>query len=117
MSSAPRTVLAVADMYARSDTREELEAILARFGASAVNEPGCLRYSIAASLADPDHFVLVSQWSDQASLDRHYESPEFAEFQFSLHGLLSRSSEATIYGISDEVRPLASRPMDPRDAD
>ena len=76
-----------------------------------------MRYSFAATIADADHFVLVSEWRDQAALDAHYESSEFANFQFSLDGLLARPSEMTVYSILGAARPVASGPMDPRDAD
>ena len=34
-----------------------------------------------------------------------------------LDGLLARPSELTVYSVSGAARPLASGPMDPRDAD
>jgi hypothetical protein len=58
-----------------------------------------------------------SEREDEAALDAHYASPEFASFQFSLHGLLASQSEMTLYSVSGSARPLASGPMDPRDAD
>jgi quinol monooxygenase YgiN len=111
------SILAVADMFAQSDTRQELVGALTRAEREAANQPGCIRYSFAATISDPNHFVLVSEWEDQAALDAHYASPEFATFQFSLHGLLERESEMTVYSVSGSARPLASGPMDPRDAD
>lgn len=76
-----------------------------------------MRYAFAATIAEPDHFVLISEWRDQASLDAHYASPAFASLQSSLNGLLARPSQMTVYSVSGSARPLASGPMDPRDAD
>ena len=104
-------------MFAVSTRRGELVSLLERFEAQAVREPGCQRFTFAASLADPDRFVLVSEWNNQAALDEHYGSQAFAEFQFELHGLLGRPSELTVYAPAGAVRPLDTRPMDPRDAD
>jgi hypothetical protein len=50
-------------------------------------------------------------------MDAHYGSESFARFQFSLDGLLARPSEMTVYDVSGSARPVASGPMDPRDAD
>ena len=83
----------------------------------AASRDGCLRYTFASTLAEPDHFVLVSEWRDQPALDAHYASPEFARFQFSLNGLLARPSEMTVYTVSGSARPMPSGVMDPRDAD
>jgi quinol monooxygenase YgiN len=111
------SVIAVADIFGIGGRREALVAALARAEREAAEQPGCVRYSFAATLAEADHFVLISEWRDRAALDAHYASPEFASFQFSLDGLLARPSEMTVYSVSGSARPLASGPMDPRDAD
>jgi quinol monooxygenase YgiN len=110
-------VIAVADIHGMGSRREELLALLRRFEKQAAAEPGCERYTFATTLADPDRFVLVSEWVDQAALDTHYRSQGFAAFQFGLHGLLVRPSTLTVYADAGAFRPLESRPMDPRDAD
>jgi quinol monooxygenase YgiN len=110
-------VIAVAEMFGISGRRDELAALLERFEHWAAGEPGCRRYTFAATLSDPSRFVLVSEWDSQEALDMHYRSEEFAEFQVGLYGLLARPSELTVYAGESAVRPLNSRPMDPRDAD
>src|SRR3954466_2148382 len=111
------TLIAIGDMFGISGRRRELEAALASAERDAADQPGCLRYAFAHALADPDQYVLVSEWRDEAALDAHYASPEFARFQLSLNGLLARPSELTVYSVSGAARPLASGPLDPRDAD
>jgi quinol monooxygenase YgiN len=110
-------VIAIAEMFGISGRRDELAALLERFERWAAGEPGCRRYTFAASLADPSRFVLVSEWESPGALDAHYQSEEFADLQFGLDGLLARPSELTVYSGVGAVRPLDSRPMDPRDAD
>jgi quinol monooxygenase YgiN len=111
------TIIAVADIFGLSGRRPELVAALARAEQGAAAQPGCVRYSFAATIADPDRFVLIGEWRDQPALDAHYASPGFAEFQLSLNGLLARPSQMTVYSVSGAARPLASGVMDPRDAD
>ena len=110
-------ILAIAEVYGISGRRDDLVALLTEAEREASAQPGCIRYTFAATVADPDSFVLISEWHDQASMDAHYGSEEFASFQFSLDGLLARPSEMTVYPVSGAARPLASGPMDPRDAD
>jgi quinol monooxygenase YgiN len=109
--------VAIAEMFGIAGAREELTELLESFERSAGSEPGCRRYEFAATLADPTRFVLVSEWDSEESLDAHYRSGAFADFQFQLDGLLARPSELTVYCAEGAVRPLNSRPMDPRDAD
>ena len=110
-------VIAVAEMFGVSDRRDELADLLTAYERSAVAEPGCLRYTFAATLADPTQFILWSEWESAEALDAHYRSEGFASFQFDLDGLLARPSEMTIYSGEGAARPVDTRPMDPRDAD
>jgi quinol monooxygenase YgiN len=110
-------VITVAEMFGISGRRDELVTLLQRFGSWAGDEPGCRRYTVAVTLADPSRFVLVSEWESQEALDAHYRSKAFTDFQFGLDGLLARPSELTVYSADNAVRPLDTRPMDPRDAD
>ena len=109
--------LAIAEMFGISGRRDELVTALTEAERAAAAEPGCVSYAFAATLADPDRFVLVSEWSGRAALDAHYGSDGFARFQFSLDGLLARPSEMIVYDVTASARPVASGPMDPRDAD
>jgi quinol monooxygenase YgiN len=111
------SVVAVADLFGISGRRQELRAVLAGAERDAAGQPGCVRYSFAATVGDPDHFVLISEWRDRAAMDAHYASTGFANFQFSLEGLLARPSQMTLYSVSGSARPMSSSPMDPRDAD
>ena len=111
------SVVAIADMYGINGRRQELVALLLGAERAAVAQPGCVRYSFASAVSDRDHFVLISEWRDQTALDSHYASSGFASFQLSLNGLLARPSEMTVYSVSGSARPLASGPLDPRDAD
>jgi quinol monooxygenase YgiN len=111
------SVVAIADMFGIAGRQGELVAALAGEQDAASGAEGCLRYSFSAALDEPDHFVLVSEWRDRRALDAHYASSGFQAFQRSLQGLLARPSEMKIYAVAETARPVASGPMDPRDAD
>jgi quinol monooxygenase YgiN len=109
--------LVIAEMFGSVSLRSELRALLADAEREAAGHDGCLRYTVASTLADPDRYLVVEEWRDEAALEAHYASPEFQRFQFALHGLLVRSSDAKIHTVAATVRPAASGPIDPRDAD
>jgi quinol monooxygenase YgiN len=111
------SVIALAEIYGVHDRRAELLAAFAAAERAARDEPGFMRYRFAEVHDDPDHYVLVGEWRDQAALDAHYASPAFAAYQFAVNGLLARPSEMTFYAVSELTRPVGSSPMDPRDAD
>jgi quinol monooxygenase YgiN len=109
--------IAIAEMFGISGRRDELTTLLGRFESWARGEPGCSRYTFAATLAEPSRFVLLSEWESEEALHAHHRSAAFADFQFGLDSLLARPCELTAYSFEASVRPLDTRPMDPRDAD
>ncbi|MEC7889353.1 MAG: putative quinol monooxygenase [Pseudomonadota bacterium] len=44
-------------------------------------EDGCIDYSFASDLADPDTLVLFEQWRDQQALDAHGKSAHMEQFR------------------------------------
>jgi quinol monooxygenase YgiN len=110
-------VIALADIYGVSGRRAELLSAFADAESAARDETGFVQYRFSEVHDDPDHFVLVSQWRDEAALDAHYASAAFAAYQFAVQGLLARPSEMTVYAVTKTTHPIASEPMDPRDAD
>jgi quinol monooxygenase YgiN len=41
---------------------------------------GCIAYDTFCSSTRPDVFMICETWKDQASLDKHSATPEFAEY-------------------------------------
>ena len=111
------TLIVVADMFGIAGRRQELAAQLAAAERDARGADGCVRYVVASSLTEPDHYVVVEEWRDEAALQEHYASPAFARFQFALDGLLARLSDATVHTVGASRRLVPSGPMDHRDAD
>lgn len=56
------------------------KAIVAMVRASRA-EDGCIDYTFARDLADPNVLVLFERWRDQAALQAHGASEHMAEFQ------------------------------------
>ncbi|WP_284124865.1 putative quinol monooxygenase [Parerythrobacter aestuarii] len=68
-------------------------------------EDGCLDYTFAQDLTDPDTLILFERWRDAESLAAHGQSPHMAEFQkvMAAHPPLGR--ELRIYE-TDDGKPL-----------
>jgi quinol monooxygenase YgiN len=49
-------------------------------------EPGCLCYNLHESNDEPGLFVFYEQWSDQAALDAHFETPHFLNLDPKIDG-------------------------------
>jgi quinol monooxygenase YgiN len=110
-------VIAIAEIFGISGRHKELVDLLTRTERRVHALPGSRRYVFAARLDAPDEFVLLSEWDTQDAMAAYHRSEQFARYQFELNGLLARPSEMTIYSVTDELRPIPSGPLDPRDAD
>ncbi len=58
---------------------EALQAAIALTAKSQSHE-GCRAYDVFESATRPDVFMICETWQDQASLDKHSQTPEFAEY-------------------------------------
>ena len=99
-------VIAVGDIFGMVEARAELHTLLARLEAVATAAPGCRRYTFAATIADPDHVIVVSEWESLDALQHYHESEPFLTFQLDLHNLLVRSSDLTVHAVSGSLRPV-----------
>lgn len=43
------------------------------------NHAGCKAYDVFASATRPDVFMICETWEDEASLEKHSQTPEFKE--------------------------------------
>jgi quinol monooxygenase YgiN len=71
--SEPLTVIARVRAKAGQESRlrQELQSLLAPTRA----EAGCISYDLHQSQSDPALFVFYENWTSQAALDAHFQTP------------------------------------------
>ena len=72
----------------------------------ALTEHGCLEFVFAEVVQDPGHYVVLESWSDQQSLEQHYGSPAFADYQRAIAPLLVRESEYRLHIVGETLHPV-----------
>lgn len=65
------TLHVVAHFHSRPAHGSQVKALLSTLVEPTLTEDGCLVYRCFEDIADPDHFVFIEQWRDEASLDAH----------------------------------------------
>lgn len=83
---------------------DTLDAIKAMVAASRA-EDGCLDYTFAQDLTDPDTLIIYERWSDQQALAAHGKSAHMAEFQKVMAANPPVGRDLRIYE-TDEGKPL-----------
>lgn len=68
----------VAKIKVAAGKNAEFEEVFAELaGATRKNEPGCNFYALHKSKADPQLYVVLENYKDQAAVDAHMGSPHF----------------------------------------
>jgi quinol monooxygenase YgiN len=112
----PGSVTAITRIHGIAGRREDLRALMRDTEARVGPEPGCRAYRFAATLEDPDEYLNVQEWEDEAAFVAHQRSPAFRDYQRGLFDLLARPSDMEVHRATETTRPEPSI-MDPRAAD
>ncbi len=100
-------VIGVGDVYVQIPHRQLAEEAMLTASEQALAQDGCLGFTFAEVLQDPGHFVVVESWSDRETLERHYRSPAFADYQRAIARLLVRSSEYRLHVVEETLHPVS----------
>ena len=93
-------LVVIASLSGKSDKREECVAALAKAAAASRGDAGCLGYRFAVDVEDPDRYVSVELWEDQASLDAHFGAPHLAELMSVAGELLDGEVDIKTYTVA-----------------
>ena len=64
-------------------------------------EDGCVEYSYAQDVLDPDLIHVKELWADRATLDRHFASPHIAAWRAEWPSLGIRDRELRVYDVGE----------------
>lgn len=64
-------------------------------------EDGCIGYSYAVDVLDPNTLHIVEKWVDEAALAFHFQTPHMAAFQQALGSLEVQITELAKYQADD----------------
>ena len=83
--------------------RDELVRISQDVARASREEEGCLGYRIFQDTEDPDAFVFVEEWADQAALDAHFRTPHIATFMGAMPGTLAAPPDVKFHTVASTV--------------
>ena len=69
-------------------------------------EDGCLDYTYARDLSDPQVMVVYERWRDRAALDAHFASEHMADFRAALGASGALTARDIRLYETDEGQPL-----------
>ncbi len=113
----PEPVLAITRIHGLAGRRDELRALMLATEQAVAQEPGCRSYRFTATVADPDEYLNVQEWTNEDAWQAHQHSPAFRDYQHALFELLARPSDMEVHRGAQVTRPAPSDPPDPRALD
>jgi quinol monooxygenase YgiN len=92
-------LVVLGDATAAPGRRDELLAAARTVVAATREDRGCLAYSFAADVENPDRILSIEIWADRAALDEHMEHPHTAEFLRAAPGLVTGEPVMSFYDV------------------
>jgi quinol monooxygenase YgiN len=92
-----KTLTVVATFQARPGQEAGLRAALTGLLAPTRKEAGCLNYDLHQSPADPAKFLFHENWTSQAHLDAHLQSPHVQKLLPRVGELCDAAPQITVW--------------------
>jgi quinol monooxygenase YgiN len=108
------SVLIHAELHGLAGSVPELRVVLREHAERLAAAGGSLGAAAYEPLgADPGEFVLDAWWRDEAALQAHYATGEYAHYVAQVSALLARPSDVTVHVIQRSYRAKADLSADP----
>jgi autoinducer 2-degrading protein len=96
--------IAAVHIYVKPERVEDFKAMIRANHEASVAEPGCLRFDVAQSKADPTEFLLWECYVDEEAAAFHKTTPHYLAFKAQAGELQSRDRVSDLYlGIYPEA--------------
>lgn len=94
-------LIVLGDATAAPGRRDELVAAARAVAAATRGDRGCLTYTFAADLEDPDRILSIEIWADQAALDEHMDHDHTQAFLRVAPGLVAGEPAMSFHHVPD----------------
>lgn len=85
------------------DQIQEKRAAISAMDAATAKEDGCITYKSSFDANNPRILRIYEMWESMEALVPHFKTPHMAEFRTALSGLESKSREAKVYEVAQEL--------------
>jgi quinol monooxygenase YgiN len=84
-----------------AEQRDAFLAIATEMCSASRSDDGCLGYRVYADLEQPNRYVFIEEWRDDAALQTHFSRPHTAKFMGALLPMLGEPPDALFHTIGD----------------
>jgi quinol monooxygenase YgiN len=105
--SMPAVIVVTGRVRVPPEHRQRFLEVATEMCRQSRTDSGCVGYRVYADLEQPDRYVFLEEWVDDAALQRHFVQPHTSAFMNDLAGLLGEPADALFHTTA------ASRRLDP----
>lgn len=89
--------IAAVHVYIKPDKVEAFKEMIRANHEGSIREPGCLRFDVAQSNADPTEFILWEAYVDEAANKFHKTTPHYLAFKERAPEFMARERVSDLY--------------------
>ena len=89
----------------KPECRDDIMRVISAVVPPSKAEAGCISYDVHERLPGGDEYLFFEEWSDQAALDFHFQTPHFQAFIGEFTPLLDAPPNIRVYEVA-EARTL-----------
>lgn len=90
-------LIVVADAVVKPENRDRMEEAGPAMVVPSRQEEGCLGYSYAWDMIEPNRLRIIELWKDEAALRFHFRTPHMAAFLKALGEMANSPPAITVY--------------------
>lgn len=108
-------IVVTARVQIPSQHRERFIAVATDMCTASRADDGCHGYRFYADLEQPDHYLILEEWEDDAALQAHFGWPHTARFLTELTAVLAAPADALFHTVASTRRLDPARGLLPLD--
>lgn len=93
-------ILLKAQFTIAAEYRAAFLAQMRELGLASLAEDGCLSFACYEAVDEPDTFIVLQEWRDHPSLDRHEQSAHVAAFKAVAGAMIAARQPTKVYDVS-----------------
>jgi quinol monooxygenase YgiN len=82
-----------------AEKRERFVEVASAMCSASRGDEGCIGYRFYADLEQPDRYVILEEWADDAALQAHFTQPHTSAFMLALPELLGSAPDALFHTV------------------
>jgi quinol monooxygenase YgiN len=97
-------IVVTARLQTTDDKRDDFVRVVQAMCEASRREPGCQGYRLYEDTEQPNRYLILEEWDDDAALQQHFTEAHTGEFMGKVFGLVVGESDAAFHTVASTRR-------------